>query len=146
MIRNTLTLCSIASTLLKCIQDTENVYGRRGRLETNKLINTTYGVAVYVSVDMKYGWDDNRSSISIKIDNKSIFKISFKYINDDWKLDAFIDNSDKNTLLLDAVSEALLVKLKINDKNTLLLNVVSEALVNLMMDMVHAMSIHVILP
>jgi hypothetical protein len=126
MIRDTLTLCSIASTLLKCIQDTENVRGQRGGLALSREIKTTYGIAVYVSVDMTYGWDDaygnNRSSISIEIDNKSIFKIYFKYIDDDWKLVTFNDDRKRKTQRK--------------------LNAASEALVKLMMDMVHASSIH----
>lgn len=127
MIRDTLTLCSLASTLLKCIQDTENVRGQRGGLALDREIKTTYGVAVYVSLDMQYGWDDafgdyNRSSISIEIDNKSIFKISFNYIDDDWKLDTFNDDRKRKTQRK--------------------LNAASEALVKLMMDMVHASSIH----
>ena len=127
MIRDTLTLCSLASTLLKCMQDTENVRGHRGGLALDREIKTTYGVAVYVSVDMQYGWDDafgdyNRSSISIEIDNKSIFKISFNYIDDDWKLDTFNDDRKRKTQRK--------------------LNAASEALVKLMMDMVHASSIH----
>lgn len=125
MITNTSTLCSIASALIKCIQDTweyRDCTGRRGRLGLSRGIETTNGAA-YISVDMvEYAhpdFDYNESSISIEIDNRLIFKIKFKYIND-WKLDAFIDNSNKNLILLD---------------------VASEALIKMMMDMVHATSI-----
>jgi hypothetical protein len=120
MIRDTLTLCSIASALLNCILDTENLRGHRGRIDLgNKEIETTYGVTVYVSIDMLYGWDyDNRASMSIDIDNKSIFKISFKYIDDDWKLVTFNDDRDMNKYRK--------------------LNAASEALIKLMMNMVHS--------
>lgn len=120
MIRDTLTLCSLASALLNCILDTENLRGHRGRIDLgNKEIETTYGVTVYVSIDMLYGWDyDNRASMSIDIDNKSIFKISFKYIDDDWKLVTFNDDRDMNKYRK--------------------LNAASEALIKLMMNMVHS--------
>ena len=96
-----------------------------------KEINTAYGVTAVVSINLNYNipGEDNRSSISIDIDDTPVFKISFKYnefTDDDWKLDAFnwkLDTFNNNS-----------------DKKLLLLNVASEALASLMMDMIHEYS------
>lgn len=123
MISYTKTLIDMALTLIKCTDDAfDDVENSDFKL--CKEINTAYGVAAVVSINIHYTFpfNDSKSSISISVDNASVFEISFKHnerCDDDWKLDAFKNNSDKNLLLL---------------------NVASEALASLMMDMVHEYS------
>ena len=129
MISSTKTFTSLALSLIKCMADAfsdvnNNDFG------LDEEINTAYGVTAVVSININYTipLENNKSSISIDIDDRSIFKISFKYNefrDNDWKLVTFDDNRDSNDD---------------RDKNILLLNVASEALVKLMMDMVHEYS------
>lgn len=123
MISYTETLINMALSLIKCTADAFDDV-EISDFKMCKEINTAYDVDAVVSINLKYNipGEDNRSSISIDIDDTPVFKISFKYngfTDDDWKLDAFNNNSDKNLLLL---------------------NVASEALASLMMDMVHEYS------
>lgn len=130
MIISTKTICSLALSLIKCMADAfDDVMNNDFGLK--KEINTAYGVTAVVSVNLNHNipGEDNLSSISIDIDDTSVFKISFKYnefTDDDWKLNAFNDNRARNN--------------DNRDKYWLLLNVSSEALVKLMMDMVHEYS------